>query len=332
MAIIYPQLDGVKINENRTLPIALLQAIRKAYDYIAQIANANTLSAVVIEDTHVRRPLFYPAANQTIGSFYVETDRTEALYVLQEVSAAKQWVLVHGAMRGLLAARPADLGLYDVGFFYVATDALDYRWSGTAWTTLDTVRGGGNLTNVGVLPKISAAGTLNESAVTDNGTNVTIVGRNLGVGSATPGFGVGFTGTITSCENTGANSRFLMGQSATAHGTLAWIYNVTEATATCDLNVRTNNSLRFITNNTVRITLTGAGSMGFFGAAAAAQQTLNAYTSDGEGVAYTGIATGVGGTPYAAVADLNTLRVAYQNLLASYDDLRTKLKATTLVL
>ena len=34
--IIYPQLDGVKINEDRTLPVSLIQAIRKAYDYIAQ--------------------------------------------------------------------------------------------------------------------------------------------------------------------------------------------------------------------------------------------------------------------------------------------------------
>ena len=35
MKVIYPQLDGVKINEDRTLPTSLIQAIRKAYDYLA---------------------------------------------------------------------------------------------------------------------------------------------------------------------------------------------------------------------------------------------------------------------------------------------------------
>lgn len=35
--IIYPQLDGIQVNENRTLPGALVQAIRKVYDYVAQL-------------------------------------------------------------------------------------------------------------------------------------------------------------------------------------------------------------------------------------------------------------------------------------------------------
>jgi hypothetical protein len=69
----------------------------------------------------------------------------------------------------------------------------------------------------------------------------------------------------------------------------------------------------------------------FFGGTPAAQQTLNAYTTDAESGAYTGLATGLGATPYAAVGDLNTLRVAYENLRASYDDIRTNLKNTTLV-
>lgn len=37
--IVYPQLDGVKVNEDRTLPVTLIQAIRKAYDYIAAGTN-----------------------------------------------------------------------------------------------------------------------------------------------------------------------------------------------------------------------------------------------------------------------------------------------------
>jgi hypothetical protein len=71
--------------------------------------------------------------------------------------------------------------------------------------------------------------------------------------------------------------------------------------------------------------------IGFLGAAAAARaaaytqtystaaRTMPAYTTDAESGAYTGIATGVGGTPYAQLTDLNSLRVAYENLRANHD-------------
>ena len=48
--------------------------------------------------------------------------------------------------------------------------------------------------------------------------------------------------------------------------------------------------------------------------------TLNTYTSDPESSAYVGIDSGVAGSPYATVANLNTLRVAYENLRTSYDN------------
>lgn len=54
---------------------------------------------------------------------------------------------------------------------------------------------------------------------------------------------------------------------------------------------------------------------------------LAAYTADDESAAYTGIATGVGGTPYAAVTDLNALRVAYENLRAQVESIRTNATA-----
>lgn len=74
------------------------------------------------------------------------------------------------------------------------------------------------------------------------------------------------------------------------------------------------------------------GDVGFNGATPVAQpaaytlnyntttRTLNAYTSNGQGSAYTGIDNLQVGTVYATVADLNTLRVAYENLRASYDN------------
>jgi hypothetical protein len=107
-----------------------------------------------------------------------------------------------------------------------------------------------------------------------------------------------------------------------------------------------------VTSNGPVIVGGATSTIGFFNAAAAAKQTLNAYTSDGEGVAYTGntlsttslqykdhagvnqtlsVVTGPLATSLALVSELNQLRVAYETLRASYDDLRTKLQNTTLV-
>lgn len=54
---------------------------------------------------------------------------------------------------------------------------------------------------------------------------------------------------------------------------------------------------------------------------ATADTTLAAWTPDTESVAYTGIATGVGGTPYAQLTDVNALRVAYENLRVAHAEL-----------
>jgi hypothetical protein len=87
----------------------------------------------------------------------------------------------------------------------------------------------------------------------------------------------------------------------------------------------------FTVGGATTLEVTSDNKIGFFGGTAVAQQTLNAYTSDAEGSAYTGIDNAQAGTVYAKLADLNTLRAAYETLRASYDDLRTKLKNTTLV-
>jgi hypothetical protein len=50
-------------------------------------------------------------------------------------------------------------------------------------------------------------------------------------------------------------------------------------------------------------------------------RTVNAYTTDAESSAYTGINNAQAGTPYAQLTDLNSLRVAYENLRASHDNL-----------
>ncbi len=47
-----------------------------------------------------------------------------------------------------------------------------------------------------------------------------------------------------------------------------------------------------------------------------ATRVLNGYTADPESSPYTGLATGVLGTPYASVDDVNALRAAVENLRA----------------
>lgn len=76
-------------------------------------------------------------------------------------------------------------------------------------------------------------------------------------------------------------------------------------------------------------TITFTGNLGFFGLTPVAQQTLNAYTTNSQSSTYTSTPAAL--AQAATLADLNILRVAYENLRASYDDLRTKLKITTLV-
>ena len=71
--------------------------------------------------------------------------------------------------------------------------------------------------------------------------------------------------------------------------------------------------------------------IGFWNVTPVIQQVTNAYISDDESVAYTGIDNAQVGSVYAQVSDLNTLRVAYETLRASYDDLLTKLKNTGIV-
>lgn len=172
MTIIRPQLDQVRIGQDGKLPFAVIDAIRKVYDYLAASASTASGNIQIIQDTHANRLMLHPPADSPIGSLYYETDR-KVVYINQNVSSAPAWVYVTGVMSGLFAARPADLGTNDAGFLFTSTNSLDYRWSGTAWVTLGTVRGGASLTNVGRLTKVSAAGTINESSVTDNGASIT---------------------------------------------------------------------------------------------------------------------------------------------------------------
>lgn len=97
--------------------------------------------------------------------------------------------------------------------------------------------------------------------------------------------------------------------------------------------VTVSDSINFALNTTTgtKIGTATTQKLGFWNKAPVIQQVTNAYTSDGEGSAYTGIDNLQVGSVYAQVSELNQLRVAYETLRASYDDLLTKLKTTGIV-
>jgi hypothetical protein len=70
------------------------------------------------------------------GSLWFETDRT--VYYQYE-STVGAWVWTTGTMFALIASRPADLGINDVGFlFQDTTPGSLYRWSGSGWVALSS--------------------------------------------------------------------------------------------------------------------------------------------------------------------------------------------------
>jgi hypothetical protein len=239
----------------------------------------------------------------------------------------------------------------------VSLNGVTYRFDGSTdpgtWVATeiaDAVLGATALTTDGAIPKVSATdGTLDESALTDDGAKITSAEPVEIDTGATPqasqlvlranGAGV-FSALCYATNNVSAgfDAEFAAG---------GWVAQGT-AIAVAVKNAThlkwygsTGNSVGAAATLTYRLGLdlaTGAfdvagnltigGDVGFFGSAAAAKQTLNAYSSNSQ-AAYTSTPATL--AQAATLFDLNQLRVAYENLRASYDDLRTKLKTTTLV-
>lgn len=169
-----------------------------------------------------------------------------------------------------------------------------------------------------VLGALSAAGiaTVNVNDNTTNAvTNVMVLAHNT---SGTPATGIG-TGVLFASETSTTPSTTIATIQAlwptVTHASRKGrvVFNVYDTTA----------------REAIAIEASGTAPMiGFLGAAAVARpaaytqtyatatRTRNAYTADNESAAYTGIDNAQAGTVYATVADLNALRIAYENLRA----------------
>ena len=178
-------------------------------------------------------------------------------------------------------------------------------------------------------------GSLSLTAGNGVATNGASGDINLTVGSAS---GTGAVGKIVYTANTHtfvpkvANKDITFNFTGTSNsGQFLWMEDENYFQFNDDIYLLGGENLILSGTTGTKIGTATTQKLGFWNVTPVVQQATNAYTSDGEGSAYTGIDNLQVGTVYATVADLNTLRVAYETLRASYDDLRTKLITTGIV-
>jgi hypothetical protein len=91
-------------------------------------------TAVTLQGTHLERLTTLPAS-EAAGTYFYETDRTVTYLNFLPPSNVQVWQYVSGVMLGAFAVQPGDLGQYDTGFLFYATDRdLTYIWSGASWS------------------------------------------------------------------------------------------------------------------------------------------------------------------------------------------------------
>lgn len=139
MGLVVIPSDQSLPNVNTALPYEVISWQGKLY-YFSPLSNPGkwvvlTTAASIIADTHANRLLLYPAADQSTGTLFWETDRT-ALYYISTAAGVNTWRLIMSRpMSETIANRPADLGTADAGFWFVVIDQgqVTQQWTGTAW-------------------------------------------------------------------------------------------------------------------------------------------------------------------------------------------------------
>jgi hypothetical protein len=140
---------------SRTAALANAQTTREWYLFFEKLARGlGRLDASVNEGTHEARLATNPA-NVPDGALWVETDRGNMVYqVQQDEDGEPVWVYLAGTMAGTLTPdeRPADLGEFDTGFQFAATDTgRTLQWTGTAWVDITLVRYGTHAARLAII-------------------------------------------------------------------------------------------------------------------------------------------------------------------------------------
>lgn len=131
----------------RLLATQIKQVQTGAASSVTNITNVNTASGggssssstpiatvVTVQGTHQQRLSSFLPASEPAGSYYYEIDRTVTYLNFLAPSTDQVWQWVSGTMRDVFSNRPVDLGQYDAGFVFYATDQnLLFEWDGTIW-------------------------------------------------------------------------------------------------------------------------------------------------------------------------------------------------------
>lgn len=131
------RLENLELPATSSFPADQAQLLNDRFLLIAErLKSASSASGAVTIATHVERNAQFPAAQQTAGAQFWESDRT-SVYVVRTIKKAQVWQFEAGMYADVFTNRPGDLGLYDAGFLFYATDRnVTWRWTGSGWSYL----------------------------------------------------------------------------------------------------------------------------------------------------------------------------------------------------
>lgn len=139
---IYDNLFYIRraLGEPRKLSPSQLRELEKTIgdQIITSITNniTNVGTGTLITGTHNLRLTVYGGASEPDGTGFFETDRN-VVYVI--TPSPKKWEFAAGLTINTLVNRPVDLGIYDAGFLFFASDTeILSVWTGTAWVDVST--------------------------------------------------------------------------------------------------------------------------------------------------------------------------------------------------
>ncbi len=236
-----------------------------------------------------------------------------------------------------------DIGAFSISGYYPILSQNAY-WNGTSWRT--TFAGYSILQYTD--PSTGAYTIINSAASYAAGTDLSSSSRlvynyvfNQNGRFTTPALSVGTVATSARVQILATTEQLRLNYdvsnyfSTTIGSTGGVTFDAVGAgagfTFSDSITMADAQNLVFNTTTGSKIGTATGQKIGFWNATPVIQQVTNAYTPDPESSAYTGIDNLQLGSVYAQVSDLNSLRVAYETLRSSYDDLLTKIKNTGVV-
>jgi len=333
---------------------------------LTAVANNDMLFGLFVKNSYVDGA-FTGVKHHGLGLSYQATNTFSCsmAFLKARDNTGNPVVIVSGDYLGEIAAYGYD------GTNFIRSGSIKFRSSsvvaGKIGTKLEFYLMGDGATSESLVMSLSQWGALsltNNISVSMSGTNASFTGSQVGL-ATTPADCIVILNATASLVGTPVQmsgrlrllgSAFNSGSSLSENHswTLECLPAAAAGSTTSQFRIRisknggaytdgllisdTGNLLITEAGNLVLGTTTGtkfgtatAQKLGFWNATPIVQPITNAYTSDPESEAYLGIDNTQGGSVYAQVTDLNILRVAYDTLRASYDNLLANLKTTGIV-